>query len=125
MGVDSFVLKYRLVHSGSGAPPAPDMVKLAGDDGRRAVQLVRERAGGFGVRSDRIGMIGFSARGVVTAEARFGPEEARPDFAAIIYGAREIKEVPSPAPPLFLAVAADDTVAVGWTIDPFTAYRKA
>jgi hypothetical protein len=55
----------------------------------------------------------------------FGPAETRPDFAAIIYGAREIKEVPSPAPPLFLAVAADDAMAVGRTIDLFTAYRKA
>jgi acetyl esterase/lipase len=125
MGVDAFVLKYRLVHSGAGAPPAPDMIKLAGDDGRRAVQLLRERAGEFGVRSDRIGMIGFSAGGMVTAEALFGPAETRPNFAAIIYGAREIKEVPSAPPPLFLAVAADDTMAVSRTIDLFTAYRKA
>jgi dienelactone hydrolase len=39
-------------------------------------------------------------------------------------GAREIKEVPSPAPPLFLAVAADDAMAVGPTVEFFTAYRK-
>src|SRR3712207_1167728 len=69
-------------------------------------------------------MIGFSAGGVVTSEALFGPAETRPDFAAIIYGVGEIKDVPSPAPPLFLAVAADDALAVERTVELFTAYHK-
>jgi acetyl esterase/lipase len=125
MGVDAFVLKYRLIHDGPGAPERQDVIRLAGDDGRRAVRLVRERAADFGYKPDRVGLIGFSAGGMVTAEALFGPAETRPDFAAIIYGAREIKEVPSPAPPLFLAAAADDTMAVGRSIDLFNAYRKA
>jgi acetyl esterase/lipase len=126
IGVDAFVLKYRLIH-GRPRPDAPtgqDAIKLAGDDGRQAVRLVRERAGEFGVRRDRVGMIGFSAGGMVTSDALFGPAESRPDFAAIIYGPREMKEMPSPAPPLFLAVAADDAMAVGRTVDLFTAYRK-
>jgi acetyl esterase/lipase len=125
MGVDAFVLKYRLIHGGSGAPAASEIIKLAADDGRQAVRLVREKAAEFGYKPDRVGMIGFSAGGMVTAEALFSPADTRPDFAAIIYGARELKEIPSPAPPLFLAVAADDTMAVGRTIDLFTAYRKA
>jgi acetyl esterase/lipase len=127
MGVDAFVLKYRLIHNGPGATGGParqDAIKLAADDGRQAVRLVRGRASEFGYRPDRVGMIGFSAGGMVTSEALFGPGETRPDFAAIIYGAREVKDVPSPAPPLFLAVAADDAMAVGRTIDLFTAYRK-
>jgi acetyl esterase/lipase len=124
MGVDAFVLKYRLIHNGRGAPAREDAIKLAGDDGRQAVRLVRERAGEFGHRPDRVGMIGFSAGGMVASQALFGPTETRPDFAALIYGAGPVKEVPSPAPPLFLAVAADDAMAVGRTIDLFTAYRK-
>lgn len=125
MGVDAFVLKYRLNHNpGSGFPDAREAIKLAADDGRQAVRLVRERSGEFGYSPDRVGMIGFSAGGIVTGEALFGPAETRPAFAAIIYGPLEIKEVPSPAPPLFLAVAADDTNAVGKTIDMFLAYRK-
>src|SRR3954465_10845705 len=133
MGVDAFVLKYRLMYSGPGAPtnaPRPslskdgrpkisvigayraqagqDLLAFAADDGKQAVSLVRKRAGEFGVRPDRIGMIGFSAGGVVTSETLFGPADSRPDFAAIIYGVGEIKDIPSPAPPLFLAVAADD-----------------
>jgi dienelactone hydrolase len=70
-------------------------------------------------------MIGFSAGGMVTSEALFGPKDTRPDFVALIYGIREIKEIPDPAPPLFLAVAADDAGFVAQTVDLFTAYRKA
>jgi acetyl esterase/lipase len=125
MGVDAFVLKYRLAHDAPGAPSREDVVRLAGEDGRQAVRLVREKAGELGYRADRVGMIGFSAGGMVASDALFGPAETRPDFAALIYGAREPKEIPSPAPPLFLAVAADDAGSVGRTVDLFTAYRKA
>jgi acetyl esterase/lipase len=147
MGIEAFVLKYRLIYSGPDAPKTPantntapgerlvikgafkaqtgqDLVGLAIDDGRAAVQLVRERAGEFGIQPNRIGMIGFSAGGVVTSGALFGPAASRPDFAAVIYGAWEIKEAPHPAPPLFLAVASDDTLSVSRTLDLFTAYRK-
>jgi acetyl esterase/lipase len=48
------------------------------------VRLVREKAGEFGYRPDRVGMIGFSAGGMVTSEALFGPKETRPDFVALI-----------------------------------------
>jgi acetyl esterase/lipase len=125
MGVDAFVLKYRLSHEGSNAPARDEVVKLAAEDGRQALRLVRGKAGEFGYRPDRVGMIGFSAGGMVTSDVLFGPAETRPDFAAIIYGAREVKGFPSPAPPLFLAVAADDAGSVVRTVDLFTAYRKA
>jgi acetyl esterase/lipase len=125
MGIDAFVLKYRLIHTGPGAPPKEDAIKLAGDDGRRAVKLVREKAAEFGYRPDRVGMIGYSAGGTVASEALFGPAESRPDFAALIYGPGTATNPPTPAPPLFLAVAADDAGAVGRTLDLFMAYRKA
>lgn len=133
IGVDAFVLKYRLIHaptSGatSAAPSAKEQeqaaIKLAKDDGKQAVRLMREKAKEFGYQPNRVGMIGFSAGGMVTSDALFGPAETRPDFAALIYGAREAKEAPTPAPPLFLAVAADDAAFVGGAIDQFNAYRK-
>jgi dienelactone hydrolase len=147
MGVDAFVLKYRLLYSGPGAPKVErrtsperpkrfvltgayeaqagqDVVALAADDGRQAVRVLRERASEFGFRPDRIGMIGYSAGGVVTSETLFSATETRPNFAAIIYGVGEIKEMPQPAPPLFLAVAADDAMAVARSIELFTFYRK-
>lgn len=149
MGIDVFVLKYRLLYTGPGAPPdrrevtpsgqaasrkmtvtgkykaqeGQDLIAMAAADGQQAIRLVRERAAEFGVRPDRVGMIGFSAGGVVASEALFGPVATRPDFAAIIYGVGEVKQIPSPAPPLFLAVAADDRLAVGRTVELFNAYR--
>jgi acetyl esterase/lipase len=148
MGVSAFVLKYRLLYSGQDAPrPVPretpppgqprkfivtgaykaqsdqDMIALAADDGRQAMKLVRERAAEFGVRPDRVGMIGFSAGGIVTTELLFGPAATRPDFVAIIYGSGELRPVPNPAPPLFLAVAGDDAM-VDNTLAMFNAYRS-
>ena len=120
MGISAFVLKYRLLYSGPDAPrPAPrnaaaraapkfivtgaykaqsgqDLIALAADDGRQAMKLVRERATEFGVRPDRIGMIGFSAGGIVTTELLFGPAATRPDFVAIIYGAGELRACRAP-----------------------------
>jgi dienelactone hydrolase len=125
MGVDAFVLKYRLSHEGPNAPSREEVVKLAADVGRQTVRLVRDKAGELGYRPGRVGMIGFSAGGMVTSEALFGPKETRPDFVALIYGIREIKAIPDPAPPLFLTVAADDGGFVSQTVDLFTAYRKA
>jgi len=148
MGISAFVLKYRLLYSGPDAPPpAPretpppgqprkfivtgaykaqsgqDLIALAADDGRQAMKLVRERTTEFGVRPDRIGMIGFSAGGIVTTELLFGPAATRPDFVAIIYGSGELRAIPVPAPPLFLAVAGDDAM-VDNTLAMFTAYRS-
>ncbi len=37
MGVDAFVLKYRLLHNAPGAPPREEVVKLAYEDGRQGV----------------------------------------------------------------------------------------
>lgn len=148
MGIEAFVLKYRLLYTGPGAPapkPIPpgerprkfvmtgaykaqagqDLIAMAADDGRQAVRLVRERAEEFGVRGDRVGMIGFSAGGIVASETVFGPETTRPNFAAIIYGVGEIRGAPNPAPPLFFATAADDLLASDRTIEQFAAYRKS
>jgi acetyl esterase/lipase len=57
-----------------------------------------------------------------------GPADSRPNFAVPIYaaGAGEATPPAEGAPPLFIAVAADDQ-AVGWqgSVDLFTAWRKA
>ena len=63
-------------------------------------------------RGDRIGIVGFSAGGTVTAAVglRYTPE-SRPAFVAPIYAAASGMKgipVPSDAPPMFLAAATDD-----------------
>lgn len=71
-------------------------------DARRAVELVRRE-------HERVGIVGFSAGARVAVAAAL---EGGLAFAAGIYGAASGAEVapPSDAPPLFLAVAADDPV---------------
>src|SRR3954470_787495 len=61
MGVSAFVLKYRL------GPRYHHPVELG--DAQRAIRIVRTRAQEFGVLTDRIGMMGFSAGGHLTATA--------------------------------------------------------
>src|SRR5271157_4882371 len=142
MGVDAFVLKYRTTYVDPNAPPAAaagrgpatagpqagqNVRELAGADGQQAVRLVRQRAAEFGVLPNRIGIIGYSAGGAVLLSAVYGPADGRPDFAAPIYAAgANSNPPPEGAPPLFIAVAADDqSVGYQGSIDLFGAWRKA
>jgi len=89
-GITVFVLKYRL------GPKYHHPIELG--DAQRAIRLVRARAKEFGVVPDRIGMMGFSAGGHLTATAgtHFDAGQAdapdpvdrvssRPDFLILAY----------------------------------------
>jgi acetyl esterase/lipase len=81
--------------------------QVAADDGRRALAVVRERAGEFGLEPGKLGMIGFSAGAFLAADLAMEPEG--PDFVAAIYGGETRgRPVPARAPPLFTIVAQDD-----------------
>jgi acetyl esterase/lipase len=139
MGVDAFVLKYRTIYVGADAPAAgrgpattgpqagQNVREMAGADGQQAVRLVRQHAADYGVLANRIGMIGYSAGGAVVLSTVYGPAEGRPNFAAPIYAAgANSNPPPDGAPPLFIAVAADDqTVGYQGSLDLFSAWRKA
>jgi acetyl esterase/lipase len=60
-GVTAFVLKYRLGRN--------YLYPIPLTDARRAIRLVRSRAKEFAIASDRVGMMGFSAGGHLTATA--------------------------------------------------------
>ncbi len=83
-GVACFVTRYRL---GSAGHRHPAML----EDALAAVATVRRRAGDFGVDPGRIGVMGSSAGGHLTAHTLVGWEgyEAdvplRPDFGALCY----------------------------------------
>lgn len=84
---------------------------MAKADGQRALALVRERAGEWGVKPDRIGMIGFSAGAFLACDVAMDPAGPPLAFAAPIYGGETRGQpVPADAPPLFTAVAADDAL---------------
>lgn len=130
-GVAAFVLKYRLKQTPadmdefqkamaamfSGAPRAnrplaeqDPAVEFAAQiaDARAAFALVRERAKEWRIDPDRIGMIGFSAGAMLTMSTTLYGEDAHPAFIGNIYGPLSETKVPADAPPLFVALAADD-----------------
>jgi acetyl esterase/lipase len=83
--------------------------EIAADDGRRALEIVRGRAGEWGLTPERIGMIGFSAGAFLVADMAVDPRAAPMAFVAPIYGGETRgKPVPADAPPLFTLIAQDD-----------------
>ena len=90
-GFTVFELIYRLPNDGWDAA-APFM------DAQRAMKIIRTRAGEFGVKPDRIGIMGFSAgghlagftayqpgRALYEGKDRFEQVSARPDFAVLLF----------------------------------------
>jgi len=129
-GVTAFVLKYRLAHTGDDAttefsalyadkPRFNAMMKdeepKAVADGLAAVEYVRQHASEYGISPDRVGIMGFSAGGFITAEvALHYKPEGRPAFVAPIYGGASSQDaaVPADAPPMFIAAATDDSLGL-------------
>lgn len=127
-GITAFVLKYRLVHCLTNNPmqefmsKQPNTPKFNKDiepvvafgiaDGKAAIEYVRTHASEFGIDPHKIGIIGFSAGGTVTAGVAFAYEaQDRPDFTAPIYpyvGSFGNPAVPADAPPMFIVAATDD-----------------
>jgi acetyl esterase/lipase len=124
-GVAAFVLKYRLnqtpadlatfARPRSGPPmprPTPEamMANLAPQiaDARAAFALIRARAGQWHVDPNRIGMVGFSAGAMLTMATTMKGQDAKPAFIGNIYGPLSAMTVPADAPPMFVALAADD-----------------
>jgi acetyl esterase/lipase len=130
-GVAAFVLKYRLnptpedmgefetsmtrMFTPGARPPAPpgqqDPAKMLAPqiaDSRAAFALVRSRAAEWHIDPDRIGMVGFSAGAMLTLSTALYGEDAKPAFIGDIYGPLMPVTVPVDAPPLFIALAADD-----------------
>jgi acetyl esterase/lipase len=117
-GIAAFLLKYRIVEKKQEGIPEMDM-DTAGRygiaDGIQALKVVRSHAKEWRVSPDRIGMLGFSAGAMVTSGALLQADSAaRPNFAALIYGAPfgRMPAIPANLPPIFMAWAGDDQVAV-------------
>ena len=126
-GIAAFVLKYRIVEKRQDGIPAMDM-DTAGRygiaDGIQAIKVVRQHAAEWGLSPDRIGFLGFSAGAMVTSGTLLQQDAAaRPNFAALIYGGPfgVMPAIPAKLPPVFLAWAQDDAVA----LDPIVRFRDA
>jgi acetyl esterase/lipase len=82
---------------------------IAADDGRRALEIVRDRAAEWGLDPSRIGITGFSAGAFLAVDVALEPGGAPPAFVAPIYGGETSgRSVTADAPPLFTAIAQDD-----------------
>lgn len=127
LGVTAFVLKYRTTPAGKPDPQVGPAM-----DAQRSVAIVRSRAEEFGVKPDRIGLLGVSAGGQVAViatsnhanrlyEAKIDADKSscRPDFLALVYPWK-IQDAADPTklrgdirvdktmPPVFIGHAADD-----------------
>lgn len=145
-GVAAFVLKYRVMetpdsdedrmHALIGAPMEEgglsgvlhrmdEFAPIPLADGMAGIRLVRERAEAWGVHPERIGAVGFSAGARLVLDLAMHDERAvRPAFAGAIYGPGRAGPVPGVAPPLFIAVAADDPL-YDRSIETQAAWRQA
>ena len=119
-GIAAFVLKYRTMEKKEqGAPKDLDMdaaCKYGLADAIQALKVVRQHAAEWGIAPGRLGIMGFSAGGMVASGALLQQDAAaRPDFAALIYGAPfgVMPAIPAKLPPIFMAWSHDDNVAGG------------
>jgi acetyl esterase/lipase len=131
-GVAAFVLKYRIMEKrGEGIPAGMNMDeagKYGIADGIQAIKVVRRRAAEWGVSPDRVGFMGFSAGAMVASGALLQTDaSARPDFAAMIYGGPfgVMPAIPARLPPMFMAWAQDDTVALEPIVKFYEALKSA
>ena len=104
IGVTCALLKYRVP-----ARTKDDPSKEPLQDAQRAIGLVRHHAAEWGVKPDRVGILGFSAGGhltvmatlhandrTYTTDAALDVEDARPNFSIPVY-------------PAYLVASKDDT----------------
>lgn len=117
-GIAAFVLKYRIIEKKQQGIPNVDedqACKYGMADGIQALKVVRQHAGQWGVSPDKIGFMGFSAGGMIASASLLQPDAAaRPNFAAFIYGAPfgVMPAIPEKLPPVFMAWAQDDPIAL-------------
>src|SRR2546427_5150236 len=131
-GIAAFVLKYRIMEKrGEGIPAGMNMDeagKYGITDGIQALKVVRQHAAEWGVSPDRVGFMGFSAGAMVTSGTLLQKDAAaRPNFAAMIYGGPfgVMPPIPSKLPPMFLAWAQDDALALGPVVKFYDALTSA
>ena len=131
-GITGIILKYRVPRRPQEDKTQPAHRPL--QDAQRAMSLVRSRAKEWGLNSERIGMIGFSAGGHLAIATATHFEErtyaaidevdqvsSRPDFAIAAYPgylkakdkfelSSELKVSPK-TPPVFLAHGSQDPIS--------------
>jgi len=142
-GVTGILLKYRVPRRDSNDPSREPL-----QDAQRAMGVIRHHAAEWGLKSDRIGILGFSAGGhlsiMTTLHANertytFDPaldvEDATPDFAIPVYPAYLVNkkeplkllpgfEVTAKSPPMCFVHANDDSWPASGSALLYLEYKK-
>lgn len=131
-GIHAAVLKYRL-------PKETDSPRhgVSLQDAQRAVRLLRGKASTLGIDPRKLGAMGFSAGGHLSAMLALDPTSAQapsavPDFVVLVYPAYLEGEPPltgqtvaKGAPPAFLVHTLDDHIPIQSSLAYLTACQKA
>ncbi|MFO1483239.1 MAG: alpha/beta hydrolase [Verrucomicrobiaceae bacterium] len=142
-GVTGILLKYRVPKRDPNDPSKEPL-----QDAQRAMGLIRHHAAEWGLKTDRIGILGFSAGGhltvmtalhanerTYTTDPALDVEDATPNFAIPVYPAYlteknsgfsllpEIK-VTDKAPPMCLVHANDDKITAAGSALLYLEYKK-
>jgi acetyl esterase/lipase len=141
LGVTAVLLKYRVPKREMQMPD--NLAAL--QDAQRAISVVRSKAAEFGIDPKKIGMLGFSAGGNLTAytslaEKRYyepldKTDEAScaPNYALLIYPAYLVDtggalkpeyKVTKESPPMFFAHSSDDVVSSENSVALYSALKK-
>jgi len=142
-GIAAFVLKYRLnptpesledfsawmnrprtapaapssnsATSTAPAPPPQRNLSNQLEDAEAAYAMILSRAKEWGVDTNRIGMIGFSAGAGLTMHSTLHSKTMKLAFIGPVYGGMGPVDVPKNAPPMFNVIATDDFLFLGQT----------
>ncbi|MFN0080399.1 MAG: alpha/beta hydrolase [Prosthecobacter sp.] len=142
-GVTGILLKYRVPRRDPADPSREPM-----QDAQRAMGIIRHHAAEWGLKPDRIGILGFSAGGhltvmsalhanerTYTTDPALDVEDATPNFAIPVYPAYlteknsgftllpEIK-VTEKSPPMCLVHANDDKITAAGSALIYLEYKK-
>lgn len=143
LGVTAVLLKYRVPKREAQTPENLAMVQ----DAQRALALVRSKSAALGIDPGRVGMLGFSAGGhltactALTAKRLYDPVDKAdeghahvPNFCVLVYPAyltdkggalRPEFAVTKAAPPMFFAHSTDDPVTSEGSVALYSALKKA
>ena len=144
LGVTAVVLKYRVPKREKQSPENLAMLQ----DAQRAIGLVRSHAKEWGIDANRVGMLGFSAGGHLTATLCTNYTKrlydavddadtlsCKPDFGVLVYPGGLVEKdtvtlkaeiaVNKESPPVFFAHASDDPVSSENSIGMYRALKAS
>jgi acetyl esterase/lipase len=143
IGVTGVLLKYRVPRRDNTNPSVEPM-----QDAQRAIGIVRHRASEWGIKPDRVGILGFSAGGNLCVMTSLHPNErtypedpaldmdARPNFMVPVYPAYIVTDDKNPttlksemvvtkdAPTACFVHANDDKISAGGDALLYLEYKK-